>query len=283
MEYKENMVILPEEMVCDPLMKCMYCFGSFERGDLSSEHVIPKSLGGTIVIPNSVCEKCRVITSKAEADCISRDGVFYAAKEHLRLPSRSRRRNRTSRPEALPLGEFDGDFDNLHDNMGSANFNWEYIPIEKHPFSIVLLKLHRAGILVGREASENFGFDGMGMYMDGGMPAAGDGRIRAYLAKFNPLSFCRFVGKVAYGAAVAQFGLSGFLPIIIPALIGSDRFLSSYVGSSGFSSSRRRLSLHRIVMFFYRGYLVAEVQLFSRFGCQVYEVVVGRELPRGHL
>ena len=52
-----------KKTVLDPAGVCIYC-GAVE--ELTSEHVIPFSLGGKVELPEASCKDCRDATSKIE-------------------------------------------------------------------------------------------------------------------------------------------------------------------------------------------------------------------------
>jgi hypothetical protein len=92
---------------------------------------------------------------------------------------------------------------------------------------------------------------------------------------FRPDIFCRFIAKIAHGAAVAELGLDAFDPLLPDIIAGRSKYFSHLVGST-IKRGTYRTSLHEISLFLQRGYVVASVQLFAKFGFRPYAAVVGR-------
>ena len=67
--------------------KCIYCGCASDK--LTNEHVIPLALGGTMVIRNASCEKCRDITSRYERNPLKEN--WSEVRACLDYPSRRRK------------------------------------------------------------------------------------------------------------------------------------------------------------------------------------------------
>jgi len=67
--------------------RCIYCGKQKEK--LTDEHVIPYALGGSVVLKNASCENCRDITSRHEANPLSKHWAEVRA--FLKYPSRKRK------------------------------------------------------------------------------------------------------------------------------------------------------------------------------------------------
>lgn len=264
---------VPFNKTYPPLLMCMYCFDKPATSELTTEHIIPKAIAGALVLPRSVCGPCQIKTQKAERDCISKDGIFYAVKEHLKLPSRSMRRNKTPRPTSLPVAEFDGSFDEQPENMQEANFKWVDLPLAKHPLTILMPGLARAGYLLGQEPSENYTLKNTGMYFDRLLDPIERGRIRSPMVKFNPGSLCKLFAKIAHGAAVAEIGLDNFSPFLPPYILGTEKSLSYYVGTLP-DKPEKTQQLHNTLIQ-NEQLLIGHVRLFGNFELPAWEVVIG--------
>jgi hypothetical protein len=67
--------------------RCIYC--GTTAHPLTKEHVIPYGLGGTMVLRNACCEKCRIETSKCELNPIHKN--WEEVRGALNFPSRKRK------------------------------------------------------------------------------------------------------------------------------------------------------------------------------------------------
>jgi hypothetical protein len=81
MEYQPVVSLPPEQrdskewpLVYRPLGRCVYC-GSTHQ--LSTEHIVPRGLGGNIIFPRASCEKCRKITHAFETICMRQNFLYF--------------------------------------------------------------------------------------------------------------------------------------------------------------------------------------------------------------
>jgi hypothetical protein len=67
-----------------PVRACIYCGAT--AGPFSDEHIIPLSLGGNLVLPESSCHPCAKITGRFEMD-VARFN-FAGFRSRLSFPTR---------------------------------------------------------------------------------------------------------------------------------------------------------------------------------------------------
>src|SRR5687767_9648236 len=87
--------------VFGPLRRCIYCGAVTllpSGGQLSTEHIIPKSLEGQLLLLEASCEACRQTTHAFETPLLN--GVFLAMRRRLRMKGRKRERG-APRPSVL--------------------------------------------------------------------------------------------------------------------------------------------------------------------------------------
>jgi len=53
---------------------------------------------------------------------------------------------------------------------------------------------------------------------------------KGVLGRFD---FARLIGKIAHGYAVAFLGVDGFVPSVVPAIIGASDDIGVWVGTAG--------------------------------------------------
>jgi HNH endonuclease len=209
-----------------PVGSCIYCGASEWRpGDtrkLGDEHIIPESLGGKLLLPESSCEKCERETSGVELEWLQ--SSYYAARVQKGLGKKKKRPQRY-----LPL--------QVQVNGKELTRS---IPIEKYPAITVTLVFDRPGILLSRKPVDRELAGGVAI---GTLPTFGQ-HLRDYLAQgsvsFGPhrkTATSQFLGrmlaKIAHSFAVAELGLQKFNPFLRPIILGDDlSHLAHYVGGT---------------------------------------------------
>jgi hypothetical protein len=127
----------------DPVWKCIYCSHVHTPIDpCGKEHIIPFSLGGTLVLPRSSCTSCSAKTRAFEQVCARR--MFGAYRLAANLPTR----HIEERPQTL----------NLYTHSGPDTEREEHwLPLTEYPIiSALLPELPIANILTGRPSTELF-------------------------------------------------------------------------------------------------------------------------------
>lgn len=263
-----------------PVGACIYCGANEGSAQLSDEHIIPYALNGKAILPLSSCQKCATITAKLERRLAR--GIF----QPIRLLSGFRTRRPKERPRTLPVFEFD--------ETGGTTSKPLHVPLESHPALHILPQFEQPGILVGKEPSDQF----HNMRLHTWWPDdVGDriGRMRALGAKksvlesFSLADFIRLLAKIAHGAAVADFGLGHFKPLL-PGLILSESTSTGcsayYVGGAPGKVPGTERSTHRVSTAIHhvgeKVLLVVTVRLFGFLipPPPVYVIVAGELPPR---
>jgi 5-methylcytosine-specific restriction endonuclease McrA len=57
---------LPPDTVLAPVSACIYCGATEPDTKLTDEHIVPLSLGGTLILPKASCLACARQTGKLE-------------------------------------------------------------------------------------------------------------------------------------------------------------------------------------------------------------------------
>lgn len=249
--------------------RCIYCWPKRHTTDrLDREHVIPKTLGGKLVLHTASCRECSGIINK-EIENPTLQRMWIAPRTHLGMP--------TSNPkQTLPLGTWTAETSDLPKSMDEVDFNFEQLAVEKHPFTIIFPRFAPPGILWGEQPKTTFTMTGLSAYQD---PSAPQPQIQhkqsAEFQPFSPDIVCRSIAKIAHGAAVAELGMEAFSPMLPGIILGHDQNICHLVGST-LMRGRKKQSLHEITLYVARGLVLAKVQLFARYGMQPFLVVVGR-------
>jgi hypothetical protein len=227
-------------------------------------------LGGRLVLPEASCRSCEQITSQVELDWLR--STFYAARVQKGFGKKKKRVPRTLPLEVTIKGK----------SIIKA------IPIEKYPALVVTLLFDTPEVLLDIKPVEKLLTGGVAA---GILPTFGD-LMKEYLAQgsvtFKPprssatsTQLGRLLAKIAHAYAVAELGLDGFSPVLLPIILGSDvKYLAHYVGGSREIPQRLpvhySLNLSSVRSLGGTTFLLVSVRIFSDIqGIPMYKVVVG--------
>lgn len=254
----------PEGMGYAPVGQCIYC-GDDSRPDLlQREHIIPKGLNGTVVLPKASCPRCAAITAEFERVCLQK--MFVDARIHLGLASRRHRRNKQP-PSPLKVGHLGEDRETSH---------WQELSRGDHPFALCTLDFYPAGYLLGTslaEQSMNIVVIETLSFRErfGSLPRSAF--VQWYV---DSKPFGRMLAKIAHSYAVAVLGINGFDPFLPGIVLGTDPNIFHYVGGA-IASAEMPKTLHLLSLRKENGLVLADIRFFVALGGPAYRVVVGRE------
>ena len=115
---------------------CIYCGATGPDLKPSDEHVIAQSLGGTLLLPKSSCDRCGGLTSEPELHCSRK--LYAVIRRQLRFPSK---RGNKTRPMTFKA-TLDGVEHDIHAN--------------DYPGLLFSFAPAMPGILIGAEPKEGF-------------------------------------------------------------------------------------------------------------------------------
>jgi hypothetical protein len=206
----------------DPAGLCIYC-GRSTYSDkqptrkFGDEHIIPFSLGGTLILPDASCETCERIINKVETNLTK--GMFLPARTQLLYPTR----NKKDRPKHLPL-----------DIQADADMHTRQIPIEDYPGMIVTLRFSLPLALLGTAPVDEELTGGVAIAT---LPAFGENLNkhprRTVTRKMggDAATLGRLIAKIAHAYAVAEIGLGRFSPYLLDIILNRPPlYLKHYVG-----------------------------------------------------
>jgi hypothetical protein len=247
-----------------PVGTCIYCGSNGALGGLDREHIIAKSLGGMLVLPEASCLDCAKATSAVEGRIAGE--LFRAIRRQMKFPMKPRSRSRG--------------FEVGLDGVDAS------VLAEGYPGLLISFAFPLPGILAGAAPCEEFG-GGIALSM---LPQFGErlnalggpprGRRQVEFRGFGDAeSLGRVLAKSAHAYAVAELGVSRFKPFLIDIILGRPPFhLGHYVGS-GVGDHPLGNDLHEITfanpLLHDNRYVVVKVQLFANHKMPVHYVVVG--------
>jgi hypothetical protein len=250
-----------------PYGKCIYCD---VLDGLTTEHIVPFGLGGTLELPKASCVRCATETSKVERAILR--GELRPVRIFRALQSRRKHRDA---PGTYPLVVVRGGVEEVVE-----------LPLEKYPILVPFPDFAPARIASGEQSKPGIDVAGIVTVSFGADPASvlrelGATSIKPYV-RTRPAQFARMVAKIAYSMAAATGALSmirGPSPIR-GVILGENDHIGDYVGTLTYPLGAHERQLHRIIVLpdEKTGQLVADVQLFSDSHAPRYGVLLGELL-----
>jgi hypothetical protein len=207
----------------EPVGFCIYC--GDKHSELRDEHIIPYAMAGNkLILPQSSCRKCEAVTGKFEQQYLRRTlGLF-----RNRIGSPTRNPSERSASPVVGIGRRKGRGP-LHDSGERIR-----IPIQDLPTAYLALKLNPPGILLGKQPSETVDGEIWGKTSKGedALRLVSRRREGLHVASIQPLTFGRFLAKVAHSYAVATLGFESFQPLLLDLIHGKTEAVSYLVGGA---------------------------------------------------
>ena len=240
---------------------CAYCWE--QSSDLTTEHIIPRSLGGRIEFLKSSCERCRKITQKFEEDCARKTFFQYRVRAGYPASAPKEWPKTFKFPKLMPDGS-----QQLVD-----------MPSNKIPRILMMLEFPVAGIL--RDRPPNAGVQTRPWFSTNRQDHSALAGTETETT-FHTLSFCRMIAKIAHSYAVATIDPSCFpnFRFLLCELIRTGEVNPFHVvgGDSKIPSVATNQPHHWIDLVLTshgeRRFLAAKIRLFAYRGAPVYHGVV---------
>lgn len=248
-----------------PYGECIYCGA---KGSLTSEHIIPFGLGGTLELPQSSCVRCAAETSKVERAVLR--GELRPVRVFRALQSRRKHRGA---PDFYPLVIFRNGKEETVD-----------LPLDKYPILVAFPDFTPPRLALGGATKAGIDVVGITTVSFGANPTAVLQELGATSLKpsveTHPAEFARMVAKISYAMAAATGALSdieGISPIR-DVILGTNTHIGDYVGTLTYPPAAYEGQLHRVVVLpdASSGQLLADVQLFSDSYAPRYGVLLGK-------
>jgi hypothetical protein len=259
---------VPDVIVRD-VGQCIYCDA---RHGLTTEHIVPRSLGGTHVLTTATCRSCQDATSRIER-VVSR-GDLLLFRTILGLPTyRPKNRPRTFRAKV----------------RRGTTWSEEEVPLRYLAGAALFPRLPVPGAWDRREASaivQTVGVVGLTAIPRTG-PSPDELAYRedgieeiTVPVSLNPVAFMKLLAKVAWGFAAATPGIERVSPGVRGIILGTDSNVAGWVGSpppglQAFDKDPAASTFQIRVHVMGPGLVVANVRLFAAQGAPEYFVVVG--------
>lgn len=253
-----------------PVGICIYCGETKLSAGVrkfSDEHIIPFSFGGNLLLPEACCRRCeRTINKQIETPVLSHEWGDF--REKRKFPSRNKKNKKRRAP--IEVRRVDG--------VAMS------IPSAEYSTPVLLYKFREARILSGLGPSADRFHWTVDVLSDHDEEMEMQRKFpewdKTHALKARPYPFARFVAKVAYGYAVAEYGLAGFRPLVTDIIRGLSQDYFYTVGGSwdiepAVSGGDHILEIQIRIMAPSRALIVVNVRFFSKIRMPSYHVVVG--------
>ena len=246
-----------------PLGQCLYCGRKASETQLTREHILALSLGGTLVLPQSSCIQCAAKTRDFET-VVARK-LLLDVRTHWKL----RTRNPKDRPTELPTTS-------------------GLVAVNRHPPYLFLQEFEHPGILHMPNLLNPFGNIHVRIHTapDTGKRHAALGAVGVNMT-LAPDQLMLTLAKTAHAFAVAELGQSAFNPLVPAFILGTIPFRRGWLVGSIPNANRNpadgdelpplfhTLELRQITSRNGAKLLSCEITLFKLLAMPVYQVVLG--------
>jgi hypothetical protein len=248
-----------------PRGRCIYCgaveYRTKSERKLGEEHVIAEGLGGILALEEAACEKCEKAINTFEQPILKT--VLYAPRVHLGI--RRKRRKRGQETTKIQ-GRVDGKDVEV------------FLPIDKIPALLFLLRLGPPGLLVGRPPDIADMTGAWVLHLNVDKIIAPQGFQSFASPVMDTFKFSQFLAKIAHGFAVDTLG-DGFNPTL-PDFIKNDARSPRFDLIGGNSQTEpMTANLHELGIEWMHAngsdYAVVRIRLFSNLGAPTYLVIAG--------
>jgi hypothetical protein len=253
--------------------RCIYCYATKYCEDqpnkkLGEEHIIPAGLGGRLILPEASCHKCETMNNSAETFC--QNNMLEAFRLHLGI-TRSGAPHKSLRAEFLQR-------DGWHTHKISAS---------RCPVIMMVPTLPAPDVFFPHppERSNVLQFTAVTIWSEKEILRllhdfdAIDWRIRSKHTRLKP--FVRMLAKIAHAYCVAELGLGGFHPLLLPIIRGEFGYPGHrFVGGTANipdKHTRHELDLQR-ERHGDRMYWIVRIRMFSDLGFPEYICAAGLDL-----
>lgn len=201
---------------------CIFCrdfVGPYRPGDLTDEHVLAYSLGGSDVLPKATCKYHQDITTRLD-DSIAREWL-NVARHVVKLPSRSRSDWKpTYRIEVTPV---------------AGPIYFIDVPVDQLPRLYIYENLLAPGILIGAPPLPFRGSTICFPENDKALSVLVERLPRGYKASFTSDTYTvgqldRMLAKVAHTYLTGELGYGNFVATLLDVIEGDVEGARFFVG-----------------------------------------------------
>lgn len=249
-----------------PVGQCIYCRRSvYSEADqsrrLGDEHIIPRQLGGKLILPEASCQLHENMTSGFET---KNTALYEPGRAHLGITGRKSRKTRSRLPAIVG------------DEPGMKAL----IPKSDHPGILMGFQFDFPGILLGRDPGGELSGR---IQVAPAVPNLNErlrksGALRFKLGNgVSAVDFRRMLAKIGHAFTAAELGLDGWSPLLLDAISGERLDYLPWLVGSAVGTEDEAAQDHEIKFVdFGPGLIVVRVRLFACRGLTSHYVVSGR-------
>jgi hypothetical protein len=250
-----------------PANRCIYCGATNVK--LEDEHIVPCSLNGTMVLPQSSCKACEDVTKKFEQR-VARDMYWL-----FRLKHGYRSRHKRDRPTHFAATV----------TLADGTTEQRKVAVADYPDLYVTATLPPPGIYTEAPLSDRnpeFQLSLMAGRADVVHPRLPTDNGPVSISFSNTVywgNLSRLLAQIAHGYLVACIGFEGYIPFLPDLILGRSGHLSHYVGGIAGAASMTMLSHHiSLLAVPCRGeqYLAVDIHLLATVPMPTYQVVAAK-------
>jgi HNH endonuclease len=266
--------MLEPPQVRGPIGRCIYCGKTSPEAYLTTEHGMPRGLGGGFVLVNASCNECRKITHRFETICLR--GSFLPFRVKIEL----QKRNNPERPKSFPLRANPAVAGSRKDVDLEDYPDWLHMPLFPEPamfrgrsHGLEQIELKMTTFANPTKMNE--------------VAAKHAGTVSADVT-FHPLQFMQMLAKIAHCLAWIDPGPEVFRPYLTDLIRDRDKDAAYFIGQGPREipnnlAPKNPNPLHKILMSILEwggmNLLIFRIQLFAAFNAPTYFVVVGELTP----
>ncbi len=255
---------MQETLVYPAVGICIYCLGSEA---LQTEHIVPYSLGGSMLLPKASCGDCSKVTSAFEGRVSG--GMFKAFRAKINAPTRSK----VGHPTEFPTTFFD---------LTTVSTQRKLLPVEEIPGFLHIMYFDHEACLVSRKTTSPVIRVEFGWIPNSVVSASNDRDFqKSVYCDLHIEAYVRMLSKIGHAYVWAELGGEGWEPLLVPLIISAKGKWENFIGRSPVSIPPKMLAI-RILHRENDSLITVLVThpLLAQSG-PVYEVVVGRIQNRG--
>jgi hypothetical protein len=250
---------MQETLVYPAVGKCIYCLG---LQALQTEHIVPYSLGGSMLLPKASCGDCGKVTSAFEGRVAG--GMFKAFRAKINAPTRSK----VGHPTEFPTTFFD---------LTTVSTQRKLLSIGEIPgFLQVMYIDHEAG-LVSKKPTSPIVHVEFGWVSNSAVSDSKDRDFQKSVhCDLNIEAFVRMLAKIGHAYVWAELGGEGWEPLLVPLIISAKGKWENFIGKSPVSIPPAMLAIRILHRDNDSLITVLMTHPFLAQSGPVYEVVVGQ-------
>jgi HNH endonuclease len=262
---------LPDTETYPSLGCCIFC-GPTDL-ELTDEHIIPRAIGGKLIIDDATCKACqKIINEEFEHEVL--DKMLYGNRALLGIKSRKTNKPKDFIKVRLAPSE-PAPKRSSNDYMFKDTEDWK---VSDHPIVLNHVKFEPPGMILTPPRPDPSTIVHFRLHVNSEedhrkfVEMGEQNKAPMILANFS--KYARMLAKIAFCAAVAKLGINSFRSFITEFIIKEDDRIFYFVGSK-FKDPLRTDALHEIKLYIRNDTLYCALTLFKSYSGPQHITAVG--------